>query len=234
MNIIARPVIHATQQVNRMIKKNRIYLFLFCLFYSLSGSLFAQDNQTGTCKISYISKENVYVDKGKKSGLLLGDTLDVKRDGEIIANLHLQYVAENSASCLVLNQKQNLHIGDLVEFTVHGAKSAETVCAIAPISRSAQDSYNKEISTRPFARISGGLSLQWFHYEDQTGNNLNFDQPTVGFDLRAKELWGKKYNFVIKMRVRKNQRARNYSTGIEEEEWRNRIYSFYFSYEDNE
>jgi hypothetical protein len=234
MTIIARPVIHATQQASRMIKKIIIFHSLILIFYTLSGSLFAQDDQLGIGKISYISKENIYVDKGKKTGLVLGDTLTVKRDGEIIANLHVQYVAENSASCLILNLKENPHIGDMVEFTLRSAKRAETDIAIVPFSRPTQDSYEKNMSTKQFARISGGLSLQWFHYEDQSGNNLNFDQPTVGFDLRAKELWGKKYYFVIKMRVRKNQRTRNYSTGIEEEEWRNRIYSFYFSYEDNE
>jgi len=232
MTMKAWPVIHATQSGKRMIKNKIIIYFLFYIFSGLGGTLFAQDDQLVTCKISYISKENIYLNKGKRSGLIVGDTLKVKRDGEIIARIHVQYVAEHSASCLVLNQKENLHIGDTVEFTLNGTKSAETVIAIAPISRSLQDSYKKKLSTKPFARISGGLSLQWFHYEDQSGNNLNFDQPTVRFDLRAKELWGKKYYFVIKMRVRKNQRTRNYRTGIEEEEWRNRIYSFYFSYED--
>jgi hypothetical protein len=217
-----------------MIKNKIILYFLLGIFYSLSAFAFAQDTQSVTCKISYISKENIYVDKGKKSGLIIGDTIKVIKDGKIIANLHVQYVAEHSASCLVLNQRDKLRVGDQVEFIPKSLKSVETDIAIVPLTRSGKNSDEKKLPAKPFARISGGLSLQWFHYEDQTGNNLNFDQPTVRFDLRAKELWGKKYNFVIKMRIRNNQRARSLSTGNEEEEWRNRIYAFYFSYEDTD
>jgi hypothetical protein len=210
----------------------KIY-FLIYLFYFFSANLFAQEDQIVTCKISYISKENVYVDKGKKSGLSIGDTLIAKRDGEIIANLKILYVAEHSASCAVLNQKENLHIGDKVDFFLKSVKSKEADLIVFPEDQPTQDSYRKKLSTKPFARISGGLSLQWYHYDDQSGNELNFNQPTVRLDLKAKELWGKKYFFVIKMRLRKNERTRSYSTDIKEKEWRNRIYSFYFSYEDN-
>jgi hypothetical protein len=217
-----------------MIKKNIIIYILFYIFYSLSGTLFSQENQIVICKISYLSNENIYVDKGKKSGLAIDDTLTVIRDDEIIASLQILYVAEHSASCAVVTQKENLHIGDKVEFFLKSVKSKEADLLVVPDNQPTQDSYRKKLSTKPFARISGGLSLQWYHYDDQSGNELNFDQPTVQFDLKAKELWGKKYNIVIKMRLRKNQRTRNYSTGIKEEEWRNRIYSFYFSYEDRD
>jgi hypothetical protein len=213
-----------------MIKGKPIILFyvlsLFC------GILFAQDNQIISCKISYISNENIYVDKGKNSGLNIGDTLIVKIDGVSIASLYVQYVAKNSASCSVLTREKDLHIGDTAEFRLKGTEKKESDLAVVQEVAPSQIKYDKKLSTKPFARISGGLSLQWFHYEDQSGNNLNFDQPTIRFDLKAKELWGQKYYFVIKTRMRKNQRSRDLSTGIPQEEWRNRIYSFYFSYED--
>ena len=185
-------------------------------------------------RLSYISNENVYVDKGKKSGLSIGDTINVLRDGEIIANLKVLYVAEHSASCAVSSQKVKLNIGDKAEFLFRPIKSQKSDITVVPIQRPAQNTNSETTSSIPFARISGGLSLQWLHYEDQTGNDLNFSQPTIRFDLKAKELWGKKYFFVIKMRLRRNERTRSYGTDIEAEEWRNRIYSFYFSYEDIE
>jgi hypothetical protein len=211
--------------------KHKIYILFYVLF-SFCGILFAQDDQVIICKISYVSNENIYVNKGKNSGLNVGDTINVKIDDEIIARLFVQYVAENSASCSVLVRNKDLHIGDTAEFRVKGAKRVESDVTIAPDVITPQSKYDKKLSTKPFARISGGLSLQWYHYEDQSENNLNFDQPTVRFDLRARELWGRKYYFVVKMRMRKNQRSGNLSTRIPEEEWRNRIYSFYFSYED--
>jgi hypothetical protein len=213
-----------------MIKnKKNIILFILSAF---CGILFAQDNQLVTCKISYISNENIYVNKGKTSGLNVGDTLKVKIDGDIIANLYVQYAAENSASCSILFSNKDLNIGDIAEFILKSTKKKESEITVAPAMISNQSTYQKKSSTPPFARVSGGLSFQWFHYEDQSENNLNFDQPTVRFALKAKELWGQKYYFVIKMRMRKNQRSGNLSTRNAQEEWRNRIYSLYFSYED--
>lgn len=232
--MIARPAILATRREQRMIKNKITIYFLIFIFYGLIGTLIAQERQIVTCKISYISKENIYVDKGKKSGLSIGDTINVLRDGEIIANLKVLYVAEHSASCAVSNQKVKLNIGDKAEFLFRPIKSQKSDITVVPIQRPAQNTNNETTPARPFARISGGLSLQWLHYEDQTGNDLNFSQPTIRFDLKAKELWGKKYFFVIKMRLRRNERTRSYGTDIEAEEWRNRIYSFYFSYEDIE
>jgi len=232
MSIIARPVIHATRRGLGMINIKTILCFLLYIFYTSSGILLAQEQQTVTCKISYISKENVYVDKGKKSGLSLDDTLHVKRNGQIIAGLKVVYVAEHSASCAIFNQKENLQIGDIAEFLLITDKSGESDILVVPIQRPDETIIREKKLSKPFARISGGLSLQWLHYNDQTGNNLNFNQPSIQFDLKAKELWGKKYFFVIKTRFRKNERTRSYSTGVQEEDWQNRIYSFYFSYED--
>jgi hypothetical protein len=227
----AKPVIHVTQREMRMIDKRIIKYILLFIIPGFHGLLPAQEIEIVTCKISYISEENVYVDKGKNSGLTVGDTLIVKRDSEVIANLKILYTAKHSASCEIIDLKKKLRVGDKSEYSLKSA--TKNPASLLVVSGTEQENdYQKKNTTKPFARISGGLSLQWFHFEDQTGNDLNFDQPTLRFDLRAKELWGKKYYFVIKMRLRKNQRMRSYSTGVPETEWRNRIYSFYFSYED--
>jgi hypothetical protein len=212
----------------KVFRQNVILIFL-----GIYGSLFAQDKEIITCKISYISEENVYVDKGKNSGLTVGDTIHVKRDGNVIARLKILYTAKHSASCEVLDLKKKIRVGDTSEYLKKSTDINPTMLAVVPDTDQIKDN-QKEYKTQPFARISGGLSLQWFHYEDQSGNHLNFDQPTLRFDLRAKELWGKKYYFYIKMRLRKNQRRGSLSTETSETEWRNRIYSFYFSYEDVE
>ena len=215
-----------------MIRNKTLLLTLFFLFCGIYETASAQDVHIISCKISYISKENIYVDKGKNSGLSIGDTLKVKREDKIIANLKILYVAEHSASCTVLFQNENLRIGDKADCLLKTGEKKKQELTVEPTKRPAQEYNRKKESSKPFARISGGLSLQWLRYKDQSGNNLNFDQPTVQFNLRAKELWGKKYNFVIKMRVRNDERTRSYSTSVKEKEWRNRIYSFYFSYED--
>ena len=215
-----------------MIKNKIIWFTLFYLFCGLYETTSAQDNNIISCKISYISKENIYVDKGKDSGLSIGDTLKVKREDKIIANLKILYVAEHSASCSVLFQNENLRIGDRAECLLKTELTKKSELTVEPTKRPAQEYSRKKESSKPFARVNGGLSLLWLRYKDQSGNNLNFDQPTIQFNLRAKELWGKKYYFIIKMRIRNDERTRSYSTGVKEKEWRNRIYSFYFSYED--
>jgi len=227
-----RPVTPVIQRERQMMTKKALQYIPFYLIFLISGALtlHAQEKQIVSCKISYISKDNVYVDKGKNAGLTVGDTLIVKRDGENIASLKILYTANHSSSCEIVNFKENVRVGDVAECKI--LPDTKNLALPSVVAAKEEAINQKKKTSKPFARISGGLSLQWFHFEDQSENNLHFDQPTLRFDLKAKELWGKKYNFIIKMRLRKNQRARSYSKNIPEAEWRNRIYTFYFSYED--
>jgi hypothetical protein len=123
-------------------------------------------------------------------------------------------------------------LGDEAKFVFKNIKSSAYAIPETVLSEKGVNLKAVAENQKPFARVRGGLSLQWYHFEDLSGHNLSFDQPTIRFSLKARELWGKKYKLIIKTRLRRNERSKSYTTGTSEQEIRNRIYSFYFSYED--
>lgn len=206
------------------------YTLLFLLF-SLTSLLYAQETEI-IGHINYLSKENVYIDKGEDAGLSVGDTLIVEKKGQPDASLLVIHTSQHSASCKVLNRSSLLQVGDLAKLISKKEKVSEALI-IATTPENKPDTPTRRINkSKPWARIRGGLSLQWYHIEDLSGNNLDFDQPTLRFDLKAKEMWGKHYNLTIRTRLRRNKRSRSYSTGIAQETFRNRIYTFSFSYDE--
>jgi hypothetical protein len=214
-----------------MVINMKIKYILLLLLLSLTGRLSAQEAEL-LCRIDYLSKENVYINKGANAGLAVGDTLTVTKNGKMAATLVIIHTSQHSASCRILDQPVALEVGDQARFVWKEEKS--TAVSIIPVvaDDAAIRTTNTKTVGKTWARISGGLSAQWYHTEDLSGNNLDFDQPTLRFDLKARELWGKNYNFIINMRVRKNERSRSFSTGIGQETFQNRIYSFYFSFDD--
>lgn len=206
------------------------YILLFLLF-SLARLLSAQETEI-VSRINYLSKENVYIDKGEDAGLRVGDTLIVEKNGQPDASLVIIYTSQYSASCKILDHHFELQVGDQAKLVYRKEKIAGT-SIVAVVSEKTPDIPTRtRSSSKPWARISGRLSMQWYHLEDLSGHQLDFDQPTLRFDLKAREIWGKNYNLIIRMRLRKNERSRSYSTGIAQETFSNRIYTFYFSYED--
>ena len=229
--IKAVPVMIAIQRGGQKVIKQHIHSAILFLLVVLAGSLSAQDQEI-TCRINYLSKDNVYVDRGEENGLRVGDTLHVGTDGNLKAVLVILHTSGHSASCKILSQQSLLQVGDMAVRA--GSQKTGNEIIVAPLVtqeiRQQRGAVRKNIKS--WARVSGALSLQWYHLEDLSGNQLDFDQPTIRFNLKALELWGKGYNLKIMTRLRKNIRARTFSTGSAQEEYRNRIYTFSFSYDD--
>jgi hypothetical protein len=221
-----------TQEANlTMTKSEFIKYILFILILCFTGNLYAQ-NETVVCNISYISRENVYVDKGKQAGLEVGDTLVAEKDGKITTSLLVVYIAQYSASCSIISQLEQLKVGIPVRLVKRRGKDIRTTIPTIQPKKSIKKASSKSVKSERFARINGGISFQWYHYEDESVSKLNYDQPTVRFNLKARQIFGKNYNFIMKMRLRRIQSSRNYSPYTPQDDWQNRIYNFYFSYED--
>jgi hypothetical protein len=206
------------------------YILIFLLF-SLTSLLLAQETEV-ISRINYLSKENVYIDKGENAGLRVGDTLIVEKNGQQDAFLIIIHTSQHSASCKILEHRFELQVGDQAKLVYREEKMTGTsILAVEP-EKTPDIPTRTRSGSKPWARIGGGLSVQWYHLEDLSGHQLDFDQPALRFNLKAKEIWGKNYNFIIRTRLRKDKRSRSFSTGIARETFRNRIYTFYFSYDD--
>jgi len=211
--------------------KQHIPSAVLFLIVVIAGSLSARDQEI-TCRINYISKDNVYVDRGEENGFHAGDTLSVGTNGELKAILVIVHTSGHSASCKIINQQKMLQVGDLATLT--GSKVTQNKSITAPVAAEQIQEKSRAVSvvTKSRTRVNGTLSLQWYHLEDLSGNLLDFDQPTIRFNLKALELWGKGYRLNIMTRLRKNIRARSFATGADQQEYRNRIYTFSLSYDE--
>jgi hypothetical protein len=92
-----------------------------------------------SARIQYISSSNVYLDAGSAAGLVEGAVVRVERDGKVIAELVVEFVAQNSASCRVQSSTEPLKPNDSVTFTpatVAGVQSP----ALAPSTSDARSS----------------------------------------------------------------------------------------------
>jgi hypothetical protein len=205
-------------------------IFLGLILYS--SFLLAQESNV-VYRIKYISEENVYLDKGMSSGIEVGDQFAIIRNDKQVAKLEVVFIAQHSSSCKIIDNNIALNIGDLARRISTRKVPEKTSEKSLKRKREIPVKLNG-VRKKPFVRISGGLSLQWYHYEDLNSSNLNFDQPGARLSLRARNLWGKNYTFQVKVRSRYNQRARSFSSNVPKEEWRNRIYMLSFSYDNEE
>jgi hypothetical protein len=206
----------------------------------LLGFAVAQENQKITVK--YISAENVYLTAGSAAGLAVGDTLAVLDKGKAVGTILVNYVAEYSASCSVINTSKNIRVGmavkrigrqKTVDEVVSEAVDSAGVATPEPASQPRKQS-RRTSTQRRSAKLSGSISLQYFAIDDQTERNLDFSQPTFRINLRARRLWGGDYTFRLKTRSRNDVRAREIREDVPQQEWRNRIYLFSFEFADRD
>lgn len=76
-------------------------------------------------RVRYRTIEAVYLDAGREAGLAEGDRLVVVRQGAVVAELEVVFVADHSASCRILSERQTVTEGD--EARVLGSSGAEPV-----------------------------------------------------------------------------------------------------------
>jgi hypothetical protein len=211
------------------------------MIFALSLNMFAQSD-AGAFRVKYVTGENVYLDGGSAKGLNVGDKLYVVRNQkDVIAQLELIYVAEYSASCKILNASQTIQVGDIAAVVetkkpessepqkdIETGETSDVEKAVVAAAEPLEDAQPRTSLTR----ISGSVSVQFFHLDDRTKNNLDFTRPAFRLNFRAQRLWGREFNLRVRTRSLYNIRTRPYSSRVPQEEWRNRVYELSFSYED--
>ena len=203
------------------------WVYLLILF----AGLWAQTPKS-KLEIKYISSENVYVNAGRLEGVDVGSKYAVFRRNTKIAELRVIYTADHSSACKIITKTMNLKTGDtvvlLMKASVKKNKSRKKIKSRKTVHRTKRPSGKR---SEHGARVSGNVSFQWYHIEDLSPSHFNFDQPGMRLDFKIKNMFNKDYNFRFKTRSRYNKRARRFSSDIPKEEWRNRIYTVSFSYD---
>lgn len=183
--------------------------------------------------VKYVSAEHVYLDGGNLHGLSPGDSLSVTRDGDWIATVVVDFVAEHSASCRIERGSPNVKPGDTARGRVRFDPPAPRprspeLSAPDPI----PDSFFNRASRRPLAKLRGTISAVSHRLADASASDLDFSQSTFRINFRAREILGRPYTLTVKARLRHDDRTRPLSSIVPQSEWRDRIYALNLSYHD--
>ena len=136
-----------------------------------------------TAHVQYISSSSVYLDAGLGAGLVEGASVRVERDGELVAELVVEFVAQNSAACKVVTSASSLRAGDVCTFT------AAQLPAPAPA-----PSVGTAVRWRP-ADFGGLIALSY----RRTGDlDRTFTNPGLRIDL----LWDGTERRQLELRLR--------------------------------
>ncbi|MBT7788564.1 MAG: hypothetical protein HN757_06770 [Calditrichaeota bacterium] len=200
-------------------------IMLFTLVFT-SGQTFAEELQTN---VKYISKSAVYVDAGRINGIEVGDRGTVIRGIEIIAHMEVIFVADNSASCRIVESKTPLKVGDQVTMIVEKPViSLDTTSSNTPKSvitpRVKTDTEliartRKELTNQ----FSGRLGLQYYSQDNLDEFDNDFIQPSYFLRFRIENIYGSYHSLSLRMKGRKNIRDSNLHD-ISSSSWNNRTY----------
>jgi hypothetical protein len=182
-------------------------------------------------QVSYRSADAVYLDAGRAAGLAEGDRLEVVRDGEAIAEIEVVFVAEHSASCRPLEERQAIRAGDTVRPLGTLAPPAAAAPAPEETGPAAAEpapppAPREPVSTaeRRRTRLSGVASLDWESFSDGTEAGRDVTLTTGRLDLRGRDLGGLPLSLRARLRSRQVDRERPLSGGAPESEDRDRLY----------
>jgi hypothetical protein len=185
--------------------------------------------------VKYLSAENVYLDGGEADGLVAGARLVVIGQSGAKAEIEVVFVAAHSASCKIIGAPADIRVGDSVQLKSLPAGDTSVVLDTAAVV-----TVDTMITPTPVARqpkrtptpLSGSVSVNFYTWNDRAESDLDFTQTTARVSLKARRLWGREMTLSLRGRGRFDQRQRDYRSGIEREDWQNRLWEFSFSYED--
>lgn len=165
--------------------------------------------------INYVSADAVYVNVGRRAGLVTGASIAVLRGGKQIGYLEAVHVSSHSASCRVVEQKSGFKAGDRVMF-----ERVETAAPVEPAmeKRPAQRDRRRRVgSTRN--RLRGYLAFQHMWVQDLSGSNRGSSlQPALSARLVVANVLGTEARLNFRHRSRMNYRPQS-----GERDWSHRL-----------
>ncbi|MFI5183138.1 MAG: hypothetical protein ACHQNV_01975 [Vicinamibacteria bacterium] len=173
---------------------------------AISGGASAQEKRI---PIKYRSSANVYLDGGSADGLAVGDHLTVLSRGDKAAEIEVVFVSEHSASCRVISEARPVGAGDLAVLapTVPVPLESGATVAEAPVAATPPPEVGRAPQAAvPWARARGGFSVGWYRMWDHTATAYDFEQRTARADLSLWDLWGRPYQFNLRLRSGQNIR----------------------------
>jgi hypothetical protein len=153
-----------------------------------------------TAHVQYLSSSSVYLDVGRAAGIVEGTTVRVEREGRVVAELLVEFVAESSAACKILSSTSPIQSGDTCSFTpaadapgATGGTAGGAATAAAPRPTSSQPPLSP--SWLALGAVRGSLS---FDYRRSALVDGSYANPAMRANLR----WNGPNRRELSMRMR--------------------------------
>ena len=178
---IAMKVTRATPAIAGPERSQRPRLLAWLLTCGLGITVVtAGPARAATVRVQYLSNSSVYLDAGRGVGLVEGTVLRVERQGRLVAELVVDFVASNSASCTIRSSSEPLQAGDICTFTP--TATAEPPAAMASPGTSPIVPARAEPGVwARLGAVRGSVSTGYAASKDNQGRYAN---PAFRADLR--------------------------------------------------
>ena len=195
----------------------------------------AEEPATVAFDVQYRSADTIYLDGGRGRGLAVGDHLEVLRDGKTIAELEVIFVAEHSASCRILAEKETIAVGDrvileggAVPVTPAPEPGVAGAAATSPAPTEAES--DSAPASRRRTRLSGSFTFDWESFTDDSGRGLDYDRTATRLNLYVRDMGGKPLALVVRARALQWDRSGDLDPLVPQTEDRNQLYEASFTY----
>ncbi len=180
--------------------------------------------------VTYLSAEYIYIGAGTEDGFLVGDTVQVSHNNQVLGRLKIIYAAGKSASCQALEIKGPIRAGDGV-----ANLSRHNFMVVADSSQARVTSRQRQFAPanrKPPQKdhLKGSLAFSLYGVQQNSAPGSAYSQPLVRFRLKGRDLGLPYLNFDLRFRSRYTSRSFDFSEAFQREEWDHRLYQAVLSY----
>ncbi len=183
-------------------------------------------------KVTYVTTTSVYIDAGTDDGIVVGDKVEVVRDGRVVAVLEVTATSSKKAVCGRLASDVLLQVGDAVRFTPSFAARSREALAIAALAEpAAATSTKKRDPLRAFG-LRGRIGARYLYVKQTEGAfDRSYSQPALDLRLTGTNLGGSHIDLGVDVRARRTYRT--LGNGESENEDLTRVYSAFGAWNPN-
>lgn len=149
--------------------------------------------------VTYLTGTSVYIDAGAKAGLAPGARVAVVRAGSVIAELAVEYLSSNRASCRIVTSTALPVIGDSARFSAL-VRRQDVVASTSPGSTRAG------AARRP-GTLRGRVGTRYFMTRFSGAVSSTITQPAVDARIDGQSLAGTPFGITLDVRAHRTRRG---------------------------
>jgi hypothetical protein len=173
--------------------------------------------------VKYVAATAIYLDAGNSQGLQKGDQGEIFHGDSAIARIEVEFLAENSSSCKIIENSSAPQVGDRVVMQITPVQTVKpdsgtvqpSPVVPAPVPRPKSSARVKS------NRVTGRVSVQALNQDDRTSSNNDYVEPAFALRGQIDNLLGTQHTISVRLRSRKTDRS-----SMSGEQWTHRVYEF--------